>query len=93
VDIGVDDTVALLRAVARDTVSWRDDPVLGLTIPADVPGVDLDRFYPPDRVPDYGARIEALRAERRDYLAAFDDLRSEIRDTVLTAPRSSVSTD
>ncbi|MFB6354170.1 MAG: phosphoenolpyruvate carboxykinase (ATP) [Halobacteriales archaeon] len=93
VDIGVDDTVALLRAVARGTVTWRDDPALGLTVPADVPGLDLDRFYPPDRVADYADRLGELRAERRRYLAQFDDLRPTVRETAMTAERPSAPTE
>jgi phosphoenolpyruvate carboxykinase (ATP) len=92
-DVRVEDTVALLRAVARGIVTWRDDSALGLTVPADAPGVDLDRFYPPARVADYADRLEALRAERRDYLAQFDDLRREVRETALTSRRSSISTE
>ena len=90
-DIGVEDTVTLLRSVARGTVTWRDDPVLGLTVPASVPGLDLDRFDPTRRIDDFEARLAALRDDRRLYLAGFDDLRPEITETALTSPKPSAS--
>lgn len=93
VDIRVEDTVGLLRAVARDAITWHDDPVLGLTVPVEAPGVDLDRFYPPERIENYAERIDALRAERRTYLDQFDDLRPEVVETALTTPPTSISTE
>ncbi len=93
VDVGVDDTVTLLRAVARGDVSWREDPALSMTVPSAVPGIDADRFHPPSRVSGFDARLAELREERAEYLERFDDLRPEIRETALSAPRPGVRTD
>lgn len=77
-DIQVEDTVRLLTEVARGTIDWRVDERLGMTVPEAVPGLDVDRFDVPQLIEDFDAKHEALRQERRDYLAAFDDLRQEI---------------
>jgi len=52
-----------------------DDPRLD-------PGLDIEDYYVPDHVDDYDDALADLRAERRDYLAEFDDLRQEIEDAV-----------
>jgi len=81
-DIGVEETVTILRAVARETVDWREDDVSGLTVPDAVPGLDVDEFDVTEHVVAYDSALDDLRAERRAYLAAFDDLDDDIRDAV-----------
>lgn len=78
--IEVADTVTILQEVARGRVTWKADPVLGFQIPETVPGMDIDAFYPPDHVTDFERRLAAVRQDRRDWLARFDDLRDEIRN-------------
>jgi phosphoenolpyruvate carboxykinase (ATP) len=82
VDVGVDESVTILREIARGTVEWTDDTDTALTIPREVPGIDIDAFHVPDHVPDYEGRIAALRAERAEYLAQFPDLDDRIVDAV-----------
>ncbi len=79
-DVTVDDTVGLLRSIARDTVTWTDDSATGLRIPRDVPDVDVEAFEIPRNVENYEDRILELRTDRREYLEAFDDLDSDIID-------------
>ncbi|WP_123537594.1 phosphoenolpyruvate carboxykinase (ATP) [Halosimplex salinum] len=81
-DIGVDDTVSLLRAVSRGRVAWTDDPTTGLTVPDSVPGLDVSRFDVGDALDDADDRIADLREERREYLAAFEDLDETIRAAI-----------
>ncbi|PCR90775.1 phosphoenolpyruvate carboxykinase (ATP) [Natrinema ejinorense] len=81
-DIGVAESVTILTEVARGTVEWTDDERMGLTIPRSVPGLDVDDYYVPDHVDDYDAALAELRADRRDYLERFDDLREELTDAV-----------
>ncbi|MFB6304295.1 MAG: phosphoenolpyruvate carboxykinase (ATP) [Haloferacaceae archaeon] len=81
-DVTVDDSVTLLREIARGTVEWTDDPATGLTVPASVPGMDVEAFAVADNVPDHEQRLRELREERRAYLASFDDLDPEIEDAV-----------
>ncbi|MFC4544673.1 phosphoenolpyruvate carboxykinase (ATP) [Halosolutus amylolyticus] len=81
-DVGVEESVTILTEAARGTIEWTDDERTGLTIPETVPGLDIDEYYVPDHVDDYDEAVADLRAERRAYLEAFDDLREEIRDAV-----------
>jgi phosphoenolpyruvate carboxykinase (ATP) len=81
-DICVDDSVVLLREIARGTVEWTDDEATGLTIPRSVPGLDMGRFAVPDHVDDYERKLRDLQAERRAYLSQFDDLDIPIEDAV-----------
>ncbi len=79
-DVGVEESVAVLTAVARGSIEWYHDETLGLRIPSHVPGIDVEEFYPPDYVSDYDERLADIRSERTAYLEGFDDLRPEIVD-------------
>jgi phosphoenolpyruvate carboxykinase (ATP) len=81
-DVGVEDTVCLLEAAARGGIEWDEDELLELSVPADVPELDAAEFRVGDRVEDAESAVAALREERREYLAAFEDLDPEIRDAV-----------
>ena len=81
-DVGVEDTVALLRGISRGTVEWTDDDATGLTVPSAVPDVDVAEFDVAENLDDYEERAATLRAEREAYLAAFEDLSEDIRDAV-----------
>jgi phosphoenolpyruvate carboxykinase (ATP) len=81
-DVGVEESVTILRAVARGAVEWTDDEATGLTVPREVPGMDIGAFDVADNVSDLDRKLTALRAERRAYLSAFDDLDDEIADAV-----------
>ncbi|WP_336023649.1 phosphoenolpyruvate carboxykinase (ATP) [Halobellus salinisoli] len=78
VDVGVEETVAILEGTARGSVEWTEDDSIGLTVPATIPGVDIDEFAVEDHVDDFGDAHGDLRAERRAYLSQFDDLDDEI---------------
>ena len=81
-DIGVDDSVTILREIARGTVEWSVDEATGLTVPDSVPGMDIEAFAVADHVDDYERRLRDLRTERRAYLSEFEDLDEAIRDAV-----------
>jgi len=81
-DVGVSDTVTLLREVSRGRVDWTADETTGLTVPDSVPGLDVSRFSVGDALDDADERIADLREERREYLAEFEALRDEIRRAV-----------
>jgi phosphoenolpyruvate carboxykinase (ATP) len=81
-DVRVEDSVTILREAARRTIDWTDDGATGLTVPASVPGMDVEAFRVPDHVEDYERKAADLRAERRAYLAEFEELRDEIEDAV-----------
>ena len=81
-DVGVYESVTLLTAAARGEIRWTYDETLDLEIPASVPGMDVEEFYPPDYLDDYESALGKLRAERARYLDAFEDLREEIERAV-----------
>ncbi|WP_458205640.1 phosphoenolpyruvate carboxykinase (ATP) [Haladaptatus sp. NG-SE-30] len=81
-DIGVTESVTILREIARDTVEWTDDEATGLTVPSTVPGLNIEEFAVADHVSDYEQKLAELRTERQVHLDTFDDLDSDIRDAV-----------
>jgi phosphoenolpyruvate carboxykinase (ATP) len=82
-DICVDDSVAVLRAIARGTVEWEENET-GMVVPvADtVPGADISSLRVSDALDDHETRLEQLREERRAYLEGFEDLDDDIKDAV-----------
>lgn len=78
-DISVEDSVTLVREIARGSVAWEPDERSGFTVPASVPGMDISDFDVGEYVPDYERRLKELRAERRSYLAGFDGLDNRIK--------------
>ncbi|WP_135828693.1 phosphoenolpyruvate carboxykinase (ATP) [Halorussus halobius] len=81
-DVGVEQSVTLLREIARGTVAWTDDEATGLTVPSEVPGLDVEAYDVADNVENLDERLATLRAERRAHLDTFEDLDDEIRDAV-----------
>jgi phosphoenolpyruvate carboxykinase (ATP) len=81
-DVGVDDTVTLLEGISRDTVAWRDDETTGLTVPSEVPGMDVSAFDVATNLDEADAKVADLREERRAYLAQFADLDDDIESAV-----------
>jgi len=77
-DVGVAETVAILEGVARNSIQWTHDDTLGLVVPSNVPGIDIEQFRIPDRVEDFQAARAELREERLTYLEQFDDLDDDI---------------
>jgi len=80
-DICVEDSVAVLREIARGNVEWYDSDA-GMTVPTEVEGVDIDGLRVSDNVEDHEEKIDRLRHERNEYLAGFEDLDNEIVDAV-----------
>lgn len=75
------DTVAILRAIARNAVDWTRDPVMGFDVPRSVDGVDdrkftVAEFYSAGELEE---RLRALRAERREWLDRFDAFDEALR--------------
>ncbi|KAB1190767.1 MULTISPECIES: phosphoenolpyruvate carboxykinase (ATP) [Haloferax] len=82
VDVGVEETVAILEGVARGSLDWTDDETLGLTVPSNVPGIDIGQFVVADHVEDFDSMHGELRRERQSYLSQFDELDGDIVDSV-----------
>ncbi|WP_313695658.1 phosphoenolpyruvate carboxykinase (ATP) [Halorarum halobium] len=81
-DVGVDDTVTVLRELARGRVEWREDGATGLTVPRSVPGMNVDEFAVEENVEGYERTLRDLRAERRAYLSGFDALEDRVVEAV-----------
>ena len=82
IDVGVEETITLLREVARDRIEWRTDEATGLRVPASVPDMDADAFQVAERTENPAEALADLRRERRAYLDGFDDLDEDIVDAV-----------
>jgi phosphoenolpyruvate carboxykinase (ATP) len=80
VDVGVEETITILRAIARGSVKWEADDATGLRTPSEVPGIEISKFDVSTALPDHKSRLRELRRERVQYLAQFDDLDSSIKN-------------
>ncbi|WP_424000957.1 phosphoenolpyruvate carboxykinase (ATP) [Haloarcula salina] len=81
-DVGVEDTITLLRGISRGTLEWETDEATGFTVPASVSGLDIDEFAVSENLDDYETTLAALRDERESYLDQFDDLDDDIVDAL-----------
>ncbi|MFQ5985787.1 MAG: phosphoenolpyruvate carboxykinase [Thermoplasmata archaeon] len=78
--VEIPEMAAIIRGIARDTITWQRHPYWDLQVPAQVDGVDMGkfdlvRFYDEDQA---GRMVETLRREREEYLKDFPGLRPEI---------------
>jgi phosphoenolpyruvate carboxykinase (ATP) len=81
-DVGVEESVTLLREIARGTVEWTDDEATGMTVPGEVPGMDISAYDAAANVENLDEKLATLRTERRTHLRTFEKLDSEIEDAV-----------
>jgi phosphoenolpyruvate carboxykinase (ATP) len=70
-DISLSDTTRILDAVTQDEVDWAYDTALGLDVPQEIDGVDLDALDPAAAADDPAA-FDELRAERQVVLHEYD---------------------
>ncbi len=82
--VKLEETVGILRAMVDDTITWHQDPVLGLEVPVEVPGVAIDELIPSGRYqPDeLKEKLEQLRKDRRAWLDRFPGLYQDILDAL-----------
>jgi phosphoenolpyruvate carboxykinase (ATP) len=77
----------IMKQIAKEGIRWEKDPDWGYQVPKDVPGIDLvpydaRKHYTPA---EYGALVDKLRAERREWLAKFPGLDPVIPKAVAKA--------
>ncbi len=70
----------IIRGICRGTITWKVDPRFGTLVPETVDGIDMGRF---DLAKFYGEEetarlVEALKKDRRGYLARFKGLHPDI---------------
>lgn len=74
--IGILETTALLRALARDGITWKKDDLLNLEIPTVVDGLNMADFNFKNywSESELKEKLTALRKERRTWLDQFPEL-------------------
>jgi phosphoenolpyruvate carboxykinase (ATP) len=80
---------AIVQAIVEDTIEWRQDPDFGYEVASSVPGIDdIDILQPrrlyerQGRLDEYNAMVARMKAERREYLAAFRGLDEAILKSI-----------
>ena len=80
---------AVVKAIAEGTIDWTTDPDFGYEVAAALPGIDDLEILQPrrlyertGRLEEYQTIVDRLRAERRDFLAKYPGLRSEIVNAI-----------
>lgn len=83
-DIKLLETVAVLRAIAREAVEWEHHDALGLDVPVSVDGVDgrkfrVDRHYDTDELE---TRLRRQREKRLEWLDRFPMFDARLKEAV-----------
>jgi phosphoenolpyruvate carboxykinase (ATP) len=83
--IEIEDSGAIVRAIAERTIAWETDPDFGYQVASSLPGVaDAEKLRPrrlyerTGRLDEYAAGVERLRRERIEFLEGYPGLRPEI---------------
>ena len=76
---------AIVKAIAEDTIEWETDPEFGYLVATSVPDFDDPELLQPLRLyeaqgrgDEYRRVVDALKADRREYMAKHSGLRPEI---------------
>ena len=76
---------AIVKAIAEDTIEWETDPEFGYLVATSVPDFDDPELLQPrklyesqGRSDEYRDLVEALKADRREYMSRHSGLRPEI---------------
>ncbi len=85
IKVDLETTCAIIRDIAREGITWVEDPRLGVKIPAAVDGIDIGQFDLARVIRDPAElerRLADLRAERLGVLKGFPGLYPEILEAV-----------
>jgi phosphoenolpyruvate carboxykinase (ATP) len=78
--VEIPEMASIIRAIATNSVQWKEDPCFKTMVPERVPGMDIEKYNP--RLFYSEAEIEemakALSNERREYLSQFEQLDPKI---------------
>lgn len=87
--IEIEDSSAIVQAIAERTITWERDPDFGYEVASAVPGVeDAEKLQPrrlyerTGRLDEYTKWVERFKRERVEFLARYDGLRPEIARAV-----------
>src|SRR5262252_6348688 len=82
---------AIVKGIAEGTIQWEEDPDFGYQVAARVDGIDGEdndilqprKLYERQgRLDEYNRSVERLKNERREYIAKWEGLNSEITRAV-----------
>jgi phosphoenolpyruvate carboxykinase (ATP) len=87
--IEIEDSGAIVKAIAESTISWERDPDFGYEVATALPGIDdMEKLQPrrlyerTGRADEYAALVERYRRERVEFLEQYPRLLPEIVDAV-----------
>ena len=87
--IEIEDSGAIVKAIAEGTISWEPDPDFGYQVASSLPGLDdAEKLQPrllyerTNRSNEYRDWVERFKRERLEFLEGFPGLESSILDAV-----------
>ncbi|HEX6139519.1 MAG TPA: phosphoenolpyruvate carboxykinase [Candidatus Limnocylindria bacterium] len=87
--IEIEDSGAIVKAIAEEAIAWERDPDFGYEVAASVPGVsDPEKLQPrllyerTGRGDEYRAMVERLKRDRVAFLEGYPGLTPEITDSI-----------
>jgi phosphoenolpyruvate carboxykinase (ATP) len=82
--ITVHDSASIIKEIARGTVKWVKSEDWNYEVLESCPDVDVSKFHPDRHYSKerFKELVEELRKERKEWLAQFPELYSEIRDAI-----------
>jgi phosphoenolpyruvate carboxykinase (ATP) len=87
--IQIEDSGAVVKAIAEETIRWERDPDFGYEVATAVPGIDDPELLQPRRLyertgrsADYAAWVTRYKRERLEFLEGYPGLLPEILEAV-----------
>jgi phosphoenolpyruvate carboxykinase (ATP) len=87
--VGIEDSSAVVKAVAEGTIEWQVDPDFGYEVAASLPGIDDEELLRPaelyqrsGRGEEYDRLVGRFKAERKEFLRQFPTLDREIIEAI-----------
>jgi len=82
--ITVRDSIKIVEMIARDKITWQGDDFWGYDVPAEIPGVELDRFDPKNyySYEQIEQLSQDLKRERLGWLSQFPALNQDILNAI-----------
>ena len=87
--IAIEDSGAIVAAIAEGTIAWEPDPDFGYEVASSVPGVsDREKLQPrllyerTGRADEYAKWVERFKRERIEFLEGYSGLAPEIRAAI-----------
>jgi phosphoenolpyruvate carboxykinase (ATP) len=92
--VAIEDSGAIVKAIAEGTITWERDPDFGYEVAADLPGIDdLELLQPrrlyerTGRADEYAKWVSRLTRERIEFLERYSGLNPQILAAVQPLPR------